>query len=191
MCPARRPPPLSLPVDEILRLILEARKRSPSAALPRRLDSLFRELSKTPPPRHPDDIEELIWSLWINHPQDEANNEMNAAIEAINAGAFDLARPILDRVIVQYPDWAEAWNKRATLSFIEKRDFDCLSDIEQTLRLEPRHFGAIAGFGQICLRHGRLEEARAAFQVALALNPHIGGLQEIINELAPSPLNLH
>jgi hypothetical protein len=60
-----------------------------------------------------------------------------------------------------------------------------------TLLLEPRHFGAVAGFGQICLRNGHLNEARAAFQVALSINPHLRGLRELIAELDPQTLMLH
>ena len=60
---------------------------------------------------------------------------------------------------------------------------DALASIARTLQLEPRHFGAMAGFGQICLRHGRKQEARAAFQTALAVNPHLQGLPELISEL--------
>jgi hypothetical protein len=52
------------------------------------------------------------------------------------------------------------------------------------LTLEPRHFGAVAGFGQICLRHGRPAEAKAAFEVALQLDPHLQGLRELINRLS-------
>jgi tetratricopeptide (TPR) repeat protein len=116
---------------------------------------------------------------------------MGAAVEAMASGALDTARPLLDHLTDQYPDWAEAWNKRATLSFIEKRDAESLEDIERTLRLEPRHFGAIAGFGQICLRNGHLNEARAAFQVALSINPYLDGLKDIIEDLDPQMLMLH
>jgi hypothetical protein len=56
---------------------------------------------------------------------------------------------------------------------------------------DPRHFGAVSGFGQICLRNGFLNEARAAFQVALSLNPHLQGLREIIDDLNPQTLMLH
>ena len=103
----------------------------------------------------------------------------------------DAARILLDDLTERYPDWAEAWNRRATLCFIEKRDADCLADIERTLALEPRHFGAISDFGHVCLRHGHLNEARAAFQIALSINPHLEDLGEILEDLAPRNLMLH
>ncbi len=66
---------------------------------------------------------------------------------------------------------------------MEKRDNDCVADIARTLELEPRHFGAILGFAQICLRHDMLHEAKAAFEIALRLNPHIDGLRSVVEDL--------
>ena len=114
-----------------------------------------------------------------------------AAIEAMGSGSLKTARPLLDHLVARHPGWAEAWNKRATLASIEKRDADSLLDIAQTLRLEPRHFGAIAGFGNICLRNGHLNEARAAFQIALAINPHMDDLRDMLENLSPHHLMLH
>jgi hypothetical protein len=106
-------------------------------------------------------------------------------------GTLQQAHSLLDRLVAQYPGWAEAWNKRATLAYIEARDADSLHDIGRTLELEPRHFGAIAGFGQICLRNGHLNEARAAFQIALSINPHLEGIRELLDDLDPQLLMLH
>jgi tetratricopeptide (TPR) repeat protein len=181
----------SLPVDPVFRLILDLRVRQPAPGLPRRLSALFRELAADDPPRPVDDIEDLIWALWISHEDRIAEETMGAAVEALNAGILEDARNLLDCLVERYPDWSEAWNKRATLAFIEKRDGDSLADLERTLELEPRHFGAVSGFGQICLRNGHLNEARAAFQVALAINPHLEGLREIIDDLSPAVLMLH
>jgi predicted Zn-dependent protease len=181
----------SLPIDPVFQLILDLAVRKPAANLPRRLTGLFRELSNESSERSPDDTEDLIWALWISHEDQEAEEAMGAAVEAMASGALDRARSLLDRLTAAHPDWSEAWNKRATLSFIEKRDAESLHDIARTLELEPRHFGAISGFGQICLRNGHLNEARAAFHVALSINPHLQGLREIIEDLDPQMLMLH
>lgn len=188
---SRSPFRSSLPVDPVLRLVVDGPLRRPAPSLPRRLGSLFRELAGQEARRSPDDVEDLIWALWISHEDRGAEETMGAAVEAMASGALDRAKPLLDHLTERYPDWSEAWNKRATLSFIEKRDADSLRDIERTLELEPRHFGAISGFGQICLRNGYLNEARVAFQVALAINPHLEGLREIIEDLDPQSLMLH
>jgi hypothetical protein len=178
-------------VDPVLRLVLDGSARRPAASVSRRLAPLFRELSETNPTRPADDIEDHIWALWISHKDQTAEDAMGAVVDALASGALDRARPLLDRLTLDYPEWSEAWNKRATLSFIEKRDADSLRDIERTLTLEPRHFGAICGFGQICLRNGYLNEARAAFQIALSINPHLQGLREIIEDLDPETLMLN
>jgi tetratricopeptide (TPR) repeat protein len=180
-----------LPVDQVFHLILDLPVREPAPNLPRRLAALFRELADEEPARPADDIEDLIWALWISHEDQSAEEIMGAAVEAMASGTLDQARALLDHLVELHPDWSEAWNKRATLSFIEKRDAESLADLERTLALEPRHFGAISGFGQICLRNGHLNEARAAFQVALAINPHLQGLREIVEDLSPEALMLH
>ena len=186
---AQRRPPQRLravpagQIDGLLKLVVSLHERSPAPCQPRRLSTLFQELGQETPDRDPEEICDLIWAHWITHKDGSACSNMTAAIEAMDLGAFDLARPILDRLVTCQPGWSEAWNKRGTLAFIEKRDSDALADIEHTLLLEPRHFGAVSGFGQICLRQGRLPEARAAFQVALAINPHLQGLQEAITEI--------
>lgn len=178
-------------VDNVLGLALEWTDRSPSPQLPRRLDALFRELRKPTPSRPPQEIENLIWALWISHPDPEAERRMVLATEAMAAGRLQIALPLLDRLVCEHPDWAEAWNKRATVAFLEDRDEAALADIERALALEPRHFGALAGFGQICLRAGRPTEARAAFQVALAINPHLESLKDLLEELRLDPKMLH
>jgi tetratricopeptide (TPR) repeat protein len=170
-------------IDEVFALVMTLDGRRPAAELPRRLDALFRDLVRAEPVRPADETLDLVWALWISHPDEEAAAAMAAAVEAMAAEEFDIAGAVLDELVVRHPRWAEAWNKRATLAFVEERDAEALFGIEQTLLLEPRHFGAISGFGQICLRHARWPEAKAAFQVALALNPHLQGLREAIAEI--------
>ena len=181
----------ALPVDPVFQLILEAPMRKPAPSLPRRLTGLFRELSAAELTRPAEEIEDLIWALWTSHKERVAEETMAAAIEAMASGALQKAKPLLDHLVAAYPDWAEAWNKRATLAFIEKRDAQSLLDIAEALKVEPRHFGAISGFGDICLRHGRLNEARAAFQIALAINPHLEELRDMLESLSPRNLMLH
>ena len=161
------------------------------SGLPHRLTALFRNWPRWSPIRPIEEIEDQIWALWSSHEDRLAEETMAAAVDAIGSGSLRQARPLLDHLVTKHPCWAEAWNKRATLASIEKRDADSLLDIAQTLRLEPRHFGAVAGFGNICLRHGHLNEARAAFQIALFINPHMDDLRDMLENLSPHHLMLH
>lgn len=185
--------PFEPAIDGVLGLILAEREPNDGGrnGVQRRLSRLLAELAMPEPARSPDEVEDLVWALWISHSDPAAESLMAEAVDALAAGEFDKARPLLDELVACYPDWAEAWNKRATLAFVEDRDADAVTDITQTLRLEPRHFGAVAGFGQICLRHGHVHEARAAFAVALTLNPHLDSIREMLEESRPASSALH
>jgi tetratricopeptide (TPR) repeat protein len=180
-----------LDFDRAFTLVVNHGGRPPAGKSATRLNALFDDLKRSNPLRDPSETMELIWALWIAHRDARASHRMVAAVEAIAAGARDLAKPILDELVRDFPDWAEAWNKRATLAFIERRDGDSIEDITRTLELEPRHFGAILGFAQICLRHGRTLEAKAAFEIAMRLNPHIAGIRDIVEELGAAPATMH
>ncbi|MBL8808318.1 MAG: hypothetical protein JNN22_15840 [Rhodospirillales bacterium] len=166
-----------------LRRVIELCGRPPPTGAPKRLDTLFRELRREKPPRGAEETGDLIWALWTDHAQPEAVDAMHAAIGQIVAKEGDKARDALDELCRRYPDWAEAWNKRATLAFMETRDADALADIIQTLTREPRHYGALAGFGQIALRQGHPAVALAAYECALALNPHLTELDKAAQDL--------
>lgn len=169
-------------VDRLLAALAEVGTRAPRASS-RRLDTLLAELAQARPRRDPDALEELVWALWIAHPDEEAAVAMLAACEAIAAGDGDEARPILDRLVAAHPGWAEAWNKRATLAWMEGRPAEALEDVIRVLEIEPRHFGALSGAGQILAGAGRPREARAALAAALRADPHLKGLREAMAEL--------
>jgi len=171
------------PLDRVLELILSLDQRAPAPNLPHQLDSLFADLSQPELAEPLDAVEGTIWALWCSHPDNRAVQRMERVIGGLAQGRFDAAERILDGLVRDYPDWAEAWNKRATLYFLQDRDDESVADIEATLRLEPRHFGALGGFGQICLRREEHVSARIAFEKALQVNPHLEGVREIVHEL--------
>jgi tetratricopeptide (TPR) repeat protein len=173
-------------VHDLLKLILSLEGRAPAQARPASLDALFRELSMTRPRRPPQEVESLVWSAWSSHPVKEAEQALEAATRAIAREQYDRARRLLDPLLDEYPQWAEAWNKRATLFYLQGRDAESFDDIRRTLELEPRHFGAICGFAQICLRRGERAAALSAFEVALAINPHLSGVHAAVEDLRES-----
>ncbi|MDW8469204.1 MAG: tetratricopeptide repeat protein [Burkholderiales bacterium] len=85
------------------------------------------------------------------------------------------------------PRWAEAWNKLATLYYMTERDDESVAAIRRTLELEPRHFGALAGLGEILRAHGERESALLAFRRALRLNPHLADVRAALRALGAAP----
>ncbi len=171
-------------IQETLQLVLSLSGRKPARAMPRRLDKLFRRLAETRDGMEAQETEDLIWGLWMTHPDRDAEERLERATRALAARDLDAAETLLDRLVHDYPEFAEAWNKRATLYFLQGRDAESVADIRRTLSLEPRHFGALAGFGQICLRQGDRVAALFAFDAALAVNPHLAAVRAMAAELS-------
>lgn len=170
--------------DETLKLIVALGDRRPSARLPRRLGTLFTQLAATSDPLEASETEDLIWGLWMQHTKVDAEDKLDQATRAIAAKDWDGAEALLDELVAEQPEYAEAWNKRATLYFLQKRDAESVADIRRTLELEPRHFGAICGFAQICLRHDERVAAMFAFDAALRINPHLASVRAAMAQLA-------
>jgi tetratricopeptide (TPR) repeat protein len=108
---------------------------------------------------------------------------MIAGIQAFNKGALKDALRIFDSITNRAPDFAEGWNKRATVLFYMSAYERSKVDIARTLDLEPRHFGALSGLGMIHVRLGDLEAAASAMEQALEMNPHLDGMREQIEAL--------
>lgn len=162
---------------ETLKLITVLPARKPSPSLPDRLSFLFKQLSSVIDPVEASSAEDGIWSLWMTFRNAAAERVLDLATDDIAAKRFDIADTRLTRLLRSCPDFAEAWNKRATLYYMLGRDEESIADIHRALQLEPRHFGALAGFGEICLAHGDNEAALVGFNAALRVHPH---LQEVI-----------
>ena len=170
--------------EDTLKLVLALDRRAPAASLPQRLGELFHRLAAAANAAEASQIEDLIWGVWMSNDDPDAEDALNRATQAIAGRKLDEAEAILDTLVELHPGYAEAWNKRATLYFLQRRDRESVADIRRTLELEPRHFGAICGFGQICLRHGDHAAALFAFDAALRLNPHLGSIRAAVQELS-------
>ncbi len=101
----------------------------------------------------------------------------------MRTGAHERALAILDRIVTMAPDFAEGWNKRATVLYMLDRHDKSLEDIAKVLKLEPRHFGAIAGSGLIAIARNDWKTALAAYKRALAINPFLKERFELIPAL--------
>ena len=138
-----------------------------------RLDALFERLQSAEDPVTAQVIQGRIWSLWFEHDDPQVRMLMDEGRAAMDARRFDEALELFSEVIERDPNYAEGWNRRATLYYLMGRFEKSLADINKVLALEPRHFGALSGRGLVLIRLDRLHEAIDAFQAALEVNPHM------------------
>ncbi|MFQ5902310.1 MAG: tetratricopeptide repeat protein [Candidatus Binatia bacterium] len=96
---------------------------------------------------------------------------------------YEEALVSFNKVVEADPDFAEGWNKRATVYYLMGEFVASVRDIERTLTLEPRHFGALSGLGLIYLALGEDRLALEAFEAALKVNPHLPGAQAHAEEV--------
>ena len=156
------------------------------------VDDLFARLKATKAQEDGDEIVAQIWKLWQQSGSPELDAAMQQAILIMGQGLPALAMSVLDDIVARAPDWAEGWNKRATVLYLMGEYDRSLADIDRVLALEPRHFGALAGIGLIRIEKGETREALAAFRRALAVNPFLRERHSIIpaleKELGEKPI---
>lgn len=148
-----------------------------------RLDNLFQILQSSAEQIEIRAAENLIWTTWIAHENRENTRLMHIGIKAMADRRFDDAVEVYTALIDQAPDYAEAWNKRATVYFLQGKLALSTADVKQTLALEPRHFGALSGLGQIEILRGNGEAALIAFENAVKVHPRLAGIPELIRDL--------
>ena len=139
-----------------------------------RLPALFTELRTTTEAEKAKIVAAEIWQIWSEHSDnDRVSESLKMGIAQMEAGRLRQAEQIFTTIIDTDPDFAEAWNKRATVRFLRGDDAGSRSDIVRVIELEPRHFGALSGLGMIHMRAGDLQAALQAFEAALRVNPHL------------------
>lgn len=153
-----------------------------AVARDQRLDALFNRLKVTKDEAEGDAVVTEIWQVWMQSGLADIDEAMERAVLAMGR-VPGLALPILDDIVARAPQWAEAWNKRATVLFMLGEYERSLADIDKVLALEPRHFGALAGLGLIRMNQGESRQALAAFRRALAVNPFLKERHGIIPAL--------
>jgi len=146
------------------------------------LDQLFEDLQSGVP----EDIaeaEKQIWRLWSRSGSDSMDLLLERGRRAMNAGDLDIAIEHLTALTDHAPDFAEGWNARATAFFLKQEFALSVQDIERTLALNPRHFGAMVGFGMILEATDRYKQALSAYRAAQAVHPHLPNVLEAIERL--------
>ncbi len=147
------------------------------------LDRLFAQLRQADDKDMAAVLENAIQAMWLRSGSPTADVLMKQAGEATEAKSYGPALAILDTVVELYPDFAEGWNRRATVHFLRGDYTSSLSDIEQVLALEPRHYGALSGLGAIEKERGNGRAALRALRRAKMINPNLDSIDDRIREL--------
>ncbi|NQW00431.1 MAG: hypothetical protein HQ483_12080 [Rhodospirillales bacterium] len=148
-----------------------------------RLDQLFSRLLETETTEQAVPIERQIWSIWLHRGDARIDNHMALGIKAMETGALLLSLREFSLVTVLDPQFAEGWNKRATVHYMMGNLQHSVSDIQRTLALEPRHYGAISGMGLIFDATGNPAGALKAWQQVLKITPYNAAVRQRVEAL--------
>lgn len=147
------------------------------------LDALFMSLKAAQGEAEADVIVAEIWQVWTRSGRPDVDRILNEGIGYMALRQFGPAHDRFSEAIEAAPDFAEAWNKRATVLYLMNEHDRSLADIEKVMTLEPRHFGALAGRAMIHAHAGRWKEALTAFREALAANPFLNERETVLPDL--------
>ena len=148
------------------------------------LDILFPKLKSAKTVEDAEEISGKIWQIWTTHAANSIlSRQMQLGIDLMKSGQLNAANAVFSYIIQQDKEFAEAWNKRATVLFFMGEFEKAKHDIAQTLALESNHFGALAGLGMVEVHLGNPRAALEAYRRAASINPHLKDVQQAISRL--------
>ncbi len=160
-----------------------APKPAPEAVRKQKLNALFVRLRNAGGQEDAQRIAASIARVWLQSDSDTANLLMQRALVSMQARQYPLALSLFDKLVAVEPDWAEAWNQRATTRFLTGDMDGAMADVSRVMKLEPRHFGALAGMGMILQGAGLEKSALEIFKKALAIYPLAPDIQKLVEKL--------
>jgi len=137
------------------------------------LAELYDKLKNVKEPIEIQALERNIWRIWLHHGDPEIDKLMTDAQSARNEFDFKKAVSLTDKIIELAPEYAEGWNQRATLRYLQMSFEKSLEDVAEVLKREPKHFGALSGRALIRYRQGKPALAIQNLLKALEVNPHL------------------
>jgi tetratricopeptide (TPR) repeat protein len=121
--------------------------------------------------------EASLWAMWCRSGRPELDALLAEGVAALERRDVIGATNVFTRLIDAAPDWAEAWNKRATARYLAHNFEGAIRDCEATLALKPHHFGALSGQGLCHLALEQYARAAALFRRALAVHPTLAAVR--------------
>ena len=121
--------------------------------------------------------EAMLWRTWCRSGHGEADRIFRAGVNAMQQSKLEAAETEFTRVIEMIPEFAEGWNKRATVRYMRKDFTGSIADCQQTLMRNPHHFGALSGQGLCHMSQSQFHEAAVCFRRALEIHPHLDAVR--------------
>jgi len=147
------------------------------------LNKLFKEL-KNDNSNLTYEIEQKIWKIWSTHPKkNKLTIMLSEGSNLVRNNRLNEAVKVFTKVIELDPEWAEAWNKRATVLYLLGEFKDSQNDIDKVLKLEERHFGALAGQGLVNIKLKNYEKAIMSYEKAQKIYPSMKSPKIMIKEI--------
>ncbi len=128
-------------------------------------------------------VADAIERVWLHSGSATVDLLMERSIKAMSEKKTDLAKKLLDRVVELAPDFTEAWNRRAYVNFVRNDIEHALGDLRRVLALDPNHFKALDGLGNILREIGQKKPALKAFKQLLEVHPYWSGAKQAVEEL--------
>jgi tetratricopeptide (TPR) repeat protein len=129
--------------------------------------------------------ERAMWEVWSRSGDASVDRLLASGIEQMGAREGELAVRTFTEVIRRRPDFAEGWNKRATVYYLMGEYQKSLADCDEVMKRNPYHFGALSGYGMIYLQLDQPAKALDYFQRALKVNPNLESVNETVEMLKP------
>lgn len=127
--------------------------------------------------------EHALWSIWFRAGDHRANSDLRFIAAMINEGRIEDASAALDDLARRYPDYAEVYDQRAIAAFLRGDYTSAAADFRRTLRLNPLHFGALAGLANSAAMRGRLRQALRIYKRLRRIYPTMEGLSDSIRQI--------
>ena len=134
-------------------------------------------------PRVRSAAESSIWQIWSRSGDPQIDKLFAQGVQQMQGSALDDALTTFNEIVRRKPEFAEGWNKRATIYFLLGQNEKSLADCDEVFKRNPRHFGALSGAGQIHLRLGNPRRALEFFRRAVEVNPNLDGTAQMIQLL--------
>jgi len=122
--------------------------------------------------------EAILWGAWCRSGDPETDRLFRAGVDAMQNRRLTESEEFFTRVIQRQTEFAEGWNKRATVRYVLQNFVGSIADCQETLARNPNHFGAAAGQGLCHMSLGQFREAAMCFRRALEIHPHLDGVRQ-------------